>query len=214
MIRTVDEFVVNARIRHLFQFVIVGKHFDIPLFRYCRKKHPLGIRKLDCHMFFNFVVHFHDSPRMRHPRRYPHKHWSAHFLGKFKAETGHIVCLLLIGRLQNRYEREFSIKSRILFILRRVHRRIVGRYHEHASVSSGNAGIDKSVGSDVHSHMFHADNRPPSHVRHSESGFHGSLFISTPFAVHSVFPGFLIALDKFGNLSGRRARISINTGYT
>ena len=78
-----------------------------------------------------------------------------------------VETFLLIGGLNYGNHRELPVKTGILLILRRMHRRIIRGDDDYSAVDTGNGGVHERVGTYVHSHMFHADHGTFARVRHS-----------------------------------------------
>ena len=99
-------------------------------------------------------------------------------LAEFEAVGCHVVGLLLTRRLKQRNHGEFGIETRILFVLRRVHRRIVGGNDEQAAVGSGESRVDESVGAYVHADMLHRNNSAFAAERHAKGLFYCGFFVA------------------------------------
>ena len=106
------------------------------------------------------------------------------FFGKIECIANHGVCLLLCGGFKHRHIGKTSIVARVLFVLRRVHRRVIGCYYYQAAVYACCTHIHKHIGSNIHTHMFHTNHGSATGIGHTQCGFHGSFFVCRPFAVN------------------------------
>ena len=95
-----------------------------------------------------------------------------------------------------------------------MHRGVVGSKHDQTALHTCDGAVDKSVGTDIHAHMLHADQRPLAGIRHAEGGFHGCLLVGAPAAVNPTLACEGVALDVLRDFRRRRARISIDAGET
>ena len=187
--------------------------FIVPHTRHSRHQYPLTrIGRIVHRIRFAYRSGLHDGTGVRQAGNDTHQYGNFIFFGKIERFAYHIVRLLLGGRLENRHHRKFAVKTGILFVLRRVHRGIVGGNHDQSAVRTGHCRIDKCIGSDIHTYMFHTYHRPFTHIGHSERSFHRCLFITRPLAMDTAFSRQRIGLYKFGNLGRRSAGIGINSG--
>ena len=155
-----------------------------------------------------------DGARVGHARGQAHQYGDVEALRVVEGVAHHVVGLLLGGGLEDRDEGEFAVEARVLFVLRRVHRRVVGRDDHQAAVGSGHARIDKGVGGDVHADVLHADQRPFAAERHAEGLFHGGLLVGRPFAVDVSLGSERVVLDVFRDFGGGGAGIGVDARQT
>ena len=143
-----------------------------------------------------------------------HQHGNLHLLGVVKCLPHHVVGFLLTGRFVVGNHRETAVEAGILFILRGMHRGVVGGHHHQASVGSGHGGVDEGVGGHVHADVFHADHGALAHIGHAESRLHGGLLVGAPLAEDTLRGriGLLTVLDVLGNLRRGSSGIGVDTG--
>ena len=139
-----------------------------------------------------------------------HKHRYRKTFGKTETIFGHIICFLLVGGFKRRHKREISVETRVLFILRRVHRRVIGSYHEQTAVGSSHGRVYISVSRHIHTYMFHRNDGTLAAIRHTESLFDCRLLIAAPMRVNSALARHFIPLHKLENLCRRSAGIRIS----
>ena len=119
-------------------------------------------------------------------------------LGKLEAVIDHIVGFLLARGLEHRNHREVSVHAVVLFVLRRVHRGVVGGYDNHAAVDAAHRRIHKAICRYVHAHVLHAAERTLAGITHTQGRFHRRLFVGAPAGVDAPLLGYRRALDVFG----------------
>lgn len=137
------------------------------------------------------------------------EHRDAEALREVEAVTGHFIGLLLARRLENGHQSELAVETRVLLVLRGVHRGVVGRHHHQAAVGAGHGRIDEGVGGDVHAHMLHAYKRPLAGERHAQGLLHRRFLVRGPVAVDSALAGERKSLDIFRDFSRRSSGIGI-----
>ena len=147
---------------------------------------------------------------MGHAGRQAHQHRDSEPFREFERGFHHVIGLLLSGGFEGRHEGEFTVETRILLVLRGVHRGIVRNDDHQSAVGAGHRRVDESVGRHVQTHMFHADQRAFAGERHAERLLHGCLFVRRPGVVHAARGGEGMALNIFGDLGRWGARISID----
>ena len=148
---------------------------------------------------------------MRQTRSQTKNHWQSEFFREIKTELHAVVCLLLVRRFQKRKQREFTIVTAILLILRRMLRRVVGNYQHQTTIHARDCRVHKRVGAGVQSHVLHTDDGTFARIRHAKSGFVGRLFVAAPFRTDVLFARIFRFLDKFSYFSRRSSRICIHT---
>ena len=149
---------------------------------------------------------------MRHPRGNTHQYRQFVLFGKVERIGHHVVGFLLRRRFQHRRECEFAVKAGVLFVLRRVHRRVVGHEDDQSAVGAGYGRVDESVGGYVQAHVLHADERPLADVRDAQSGFHRRFFVGAPPAMPAAQRGQFRGLDIFGDLRRGSSRVGVHAG--
>ncbi len=196
--------------RLLFEAGIVGEQCLVSYARIARHQHPLarpgGIGEA---VLGACLARFDHGTRVGHAGRQAHQYGNAVFLREVERGLHHLVGLLLRGGLERRDKGELAVEARVLLVLRRVHRGVVGRDHDQPAVGAGHRRIDECVGGDVHAHVLHADQRPFSGKRHAQRLLHRRLLIGRPCAVDAPLGGERMSLYIFGDFGRRRARIGI-----
>jgi len=86
---------------------------------------------------------------VRQPRRYAQQHRYLMRLRIIEGGARHIVCLLLIRRLEAGNSREIGQHPRILFVLARMHPRIIGHHHHESAVDTN----QRRIGEGIHRHV-------------------------------------------------------------
>ncbi len=127
------------------------------------------------------------------------QHRDAETLGELEAVAGHIVCLLLCGGLEGRNHSEVGIEARVLLVLRRVHRGVVGGDHQQAAVGACHGRVDERVGRHVHADMLHRCHGPLAAERHAESLLHGRLLVRRPVRVNLALVSQRVLLHELEN---------------
>ena len=190
---------------------VVVEQRVVPYARIARHQHPLArLGGVGAFVLGADTGDFDHGPRMGHAGRQTHQYGNTVLLREVEGRLHHVVGLLLVRRFEGRHEGELAVKARVLLVLRRVHRRVIGRDHNQPAVGAGHRRIDECVGGDVHAHVLHADQRPFSGERHAEGLLHGGLFIGRPSAVHAALGGERMTLNEFGYFGRGRARIGID----
>ena len=145
---------------------------------------------------------------MRQARHNPEQDREPDLFREGESLADHVIGFLLVRRLEHGNHRELGIETRVLFVLRGVHRGIVGRQDDKSALDPRHGSVYESVGTDVHADVLHADEGALARIGHAERSLHRSLFICTPAA-----PDFRsVGLDELGHFSGRRTGIGIDTG--
>ena len=134
------------------------------------------------------------------------------FLRQAESLGHQVVAFLLVGRLEDGDQGELPVKAGVLFILGGMHRRVVGRDDDQAAFHAGDAGIDEGIGTDVHTHMFHADQRPLARIGHAQGGLHGRFLVGAPAAPHPAFPREGVTLNEFRDFGGGGSGIGVHPG--
>ena len=161
------------------QLSLLGGDDVVALLGVGRQQHPVGSLGVVVQgvLLARLVGTLHDGTRVGHAGGDAHQHGHALALAVVEGGSHHVVSLLLRGGLEGGYHGELAVEARILLVLRRVHRGVVGHQHHHAAVDARHAAVDEGVGTDVQSHVLHAHQGSFAHVRHAESGLHGSLLV-------------------------------------
>ena len=138
-----------------------------------------------------------------------HQYGRTYRFGESETVTGHFVSFLLVRRFEYRYKGKFTIYPGILLILRGMHRRIVGCGNYQSTVSSGNSCIHEAIGCHIHTDVFHTYQGSFAGVRHSQSRFHGRLFVGCPCPVYITGDSLFRILNIFGDFCRRSTGIGI-----
>ena len=183
----------------------------VPHARVSRHQHPLaGLFGMAQRVFGACLARLDRGPRMGHAGRQPHQYRNPVTFREVEGGLRHFVCLLLIRRFEGRHEGEFPVETRILLVLRRVHRGVVGRHDYQSAVGPGHRRVDEGVGRHVQPHVLHADQRALAGERHAERLLHGRLLVRRPGAVYTPFCGEGMLLDVFRDFGRGCARIGID----
>ena len=110
-------------------------------------------------------------------------HRNSQLLGEAEGEGRRPIGLLLVGRLDARDQREIGVETRILLVLRGMHRRIVSDVDDEAAVRASDRSVDECVCGDVEPDMLHARHDAPTGVAHADRRFEGCLLVGRPTAV-------------------------------
>ena len=121
----------------------------------------------------------------------------------------HVLGFLGIGRFKHAYFGEFGIIAVILFVLGRMHARVIGRYKDKAAIDMEISVGKKWIGRYVETDHFHSRKGPYTGNRSSDSRFHSCLFIRCPFGID-----FFIFSCILQDFRARRARIGRSKGDT
>ena len=146
--------------------------------------------------------------RMRQACHHAEHHGQFHLLGEGECLAYHVIGFLLVRRLESRDHGELRIEAGILFVLGRVHGRVVCGKDDDTAIDSRHGGIDECVGTYVHADMLHAYEGAFAGIGHAQGGLHGCFFIGTPAAPN--FRG--MGLDELGDFGGRRSGIGVHAG--
>ena len=155
------------------------------------------------------VLGLHYRTRMRQTRHHPDQYGDMQMLGEFESLAGHVVGFLLIARLEHGHHGEISIKSRILLVLRGMHRGVVGRYDQQTSVGARHGRIHEGIGRHVQAHVLHRRDGALAAIRHTQRCLQRGLLVARPVAVYAAATALLVALYIFHNLSGGSSGIGI-----
>ena len=149
-----------------------------------------------------FIGGLHHGAGVRHAGGNAQENGCAQLLAERESVARHLVSLLLVRGLEAGNHGELRIEARVLFVLGRVHARVVGCKDYQSAVHARDSRVHKRVGAHIHTHMFHADQCAFSHVRHAERAFHGGLLVGCPAAEDGLGCGTLrfMELDVLGNL--------------
>ena len=147
---------------------------------------------------------------MGHAGGQAHQHRNAESLREVERRADHVVGLLLRRGLEDGDQREFAVEARVLFVLRRVHRGVVGRHDDQTAVGAGHRRVDEGVGGDVHADMLHADQGALAGKRHAERLLHGGLLVGRPRAVDAAFGRKRVSLNVLRDFRGGRARVGVD----
>ena len=123
--------------------------------------------------------------------------------GKLRESTG----FSRVGRLKHGNLRRDGVMAAVLFVLGRMHPRVVGNRDHHAGVHAGvRHGIERVRGNVQANVLLRAEGTSACQ-RSAERGFHGNLFIGSPFTVNFIiFGSFLRDLRAGGaGIAGDKA---------
>ena len=167
-----------ARCGLLLQTFVVGDELLAAHARVAGHEHPLarlfGITQC---IFGLRLSHLDDGPRVGHAGGHAHQYWNLVLFREVEGRADHVVGLLLGRGFERGDEGELPVEARVLFVLRGVHRGVVGHHDNQTAVGAGHARVDEGVGGDVQSDVFHADHGPFADERHAEGLLHGRLFV-------------------------------------
>ena len=124
------------------------------------------------------------------------------FSEKSKAELGHLVGFLRIGRLEHRHMREAAPVARILLVLRRGQADVVGDGDDQAADHAGQRQRHQRVGGDVHADVLHGAEGARTGEGGADGDFQRHLLVHRPFGVD-----VRVGRNDFQHFGGRRAGI-------
>ena len=110
----------------------------------------------------------------------PHHDGQAEALGQVEGLPGHVVRLLMVGRLEAEDLGELDVEAAVLLVLRAVHAGIVGADDQEAAVGPGDGGVHERVGGDVEADVLERDEGPLSGEGGAEGLFVGDLLVHRP----------------------------------
>ena len=209
--------VESARFGFLLQPGVLFEQRFVAHARIGRHQHPLAfVLRFGAvqGVLFAYVGHFDHGARMGHAGRQAHQRRDAVALRQPERLLHHVVGFLLGRGLEDRHSGEFAVEARILLVLWRVHRGIVGRHDDQTAVGSRHGRVDERVGRDVHPYVLHADQRPLSGERHAQGFLHGGFFVGRPRAVDAALRGERMELDVFGDFGRGGARVGVHARQT
>ena len=166
---------------------------------YARQQHPSVGGDVDAVLLAR-LLHHHSCARVSQSCHHAQQHWLLDGLRVVEGHRHHVVGLLLCRRLEHGYQRKLAVEPRVLLVLARVHRRVVGGQHHQSALHSGYGTVDECVGAYVHAHVLHAHERPLSGIRHAERSLHGCFLVGAPARVYSPLLCNRVVLNKLGNL--------------
>ncbi|OQB56713.1 MAG: hypothetical protein BWX99_00498 [Deltaproteobacteria bacterium ADurb.Bin151] len=137
------------------------------------------------------VLQSNDGFGMRNSGGCSEKDRSIEFFTDFKGIFDKVFGLLWIGRLQHGNFGEFRVIAVILFVLRTVHRGIIGTDDYQRSLNARVADGKNRVGGNIDTDMFHYSQCFCTTQGSSDCNLHGDLFIGGPFGINSII------FDKF-----------------
>ena len=142
----------------------------------------------------------------------PQQHRRLQLFRQGERRRHHVIGFLLRRRLEHRHLRKAAVEPRILFVLRGMHRGIVGRHHHQAAMRPGDRRIHEAIGRHIQPDMLHADQRPLAGIGHAERRLHRGFLVACPLAGHSARYRFRRPLDVFGDFGRWRSGIGVATG--
>ena len=107
---------------------LLGSYHVVTLAGVGRQQNPVGCYCVVVQLVLltGLVLHFHHSTAMSHAGGDTHQHGQLLLLRIFESGLYHVVGLLLVRRFERRNHSEFAIETRILLVLRGVHRGVIG----------------------------------------------------------------------------------------
>ena len=151
-----------------------------------------------------------NRPRVRHTCRNSHNHRHFHRFRQFKSGVHGVVGLLLCRWLENGQHCKASVSARVLLVLRRVHRRVVGHNQNQTAVDARDGRVHKRVGAHVQAHVLHTNNAAFARKRHTQRGLVGCFLVGRPLRADAAPLRLFRFLYKFSDFSRRCARIGID----
>ena len=206
-----DNLVERRRGRRFLDCRLLVNQPCVVLFGDCRQQNPLtrvhiGVEGvLVAHRFA-----LNNGARVRHTCCKAQNNRQFHCFRQVQTKADGVVGFLLGCGLKQRQHRKASVGARVLLVLRRVHRRVVGNHQNQAAVDARNGRVHKRVGADVQAHVLHTHNAALARKRHSECGFVGRLLVGRPFRADFAALRVLRFLNEFCYFCRRRARIGVN----
>ena len=146
---------------------------------------------------------------VRHAGGDAHQNRYAQLLRQVKCLTHHVVGFLLVRGFETGDKCKLRIETRVLLVLRGVHRWVVSSHNHQTAVDAGDGRVNEGVGTDIHAHMLHADHRAFAGVGHAESRLHGCLLVGSPAAEDSLGSLGFAELDVLGDFGGRSTRVGV-----
>src|SRR5574344_33734 len=123
MVCGINIFIVFRFYRILFQFGLLIANYDITFARICRKQNPVSCFRIIIYLVFLTwgLNNIYDSSGVRKTCHGTQEYWQMYLLRIFESINRHIISLLLVAWLKDRYHSKFAIEAAVLLILRRVH---------------------------------------------------------------------------------------------
>ncbi len=123
---------------------------------------------------------------MGNPRGGAQHHRGIELLRKLQANAGHFVGFLRVRRVKQGHLGKFGIVATVLFVLRRMHARIIGDHQHQTGVDAGVGQSQQGIGGDIDADMLHGGQGTTAGNGSTNSRFEGDFFVGGPFAVHFV----------------------------
>ena len=179
---------MSRRCGILFQLILLTAHIIVSPLCHGWQQHPVLRFRVIIQLILRPCFRFSDhcGARMRQTCCHSKHHRKTHFFRVVKHLLHHVVRLLLVRRFKTRHHGKLGIKTRVLFILRRVHGWVIGNDYHNATIDSRHCRVDKRICRHVHTHMFHANHGSFPHVRHAQRLLHRCLFVRSPTAMHTA----------------------------
>ena len=159
-------------------------HNDVALFGLAGHHHVfVGVLHIGMQSHLFPVTQFHQAPGVGHPGGEPQHHRGVKLLGQGESQFGIVLTFLGVGGLQHHQFGRLGVVAGILFVLGRVHSRVVRHQNHHAGVDAGVGGGEQGVGGHIEAHVLHAGEGPRPGDGGAQSCLHPYLFIGGPFTV-------------------------------
>ena len=126
------------------------------------------------------VPRLHGRTAVGEARDQAHEDGQAEALGHVVGLPGHVIGLLVVGRLVTGDLGELDVVAAVLLVLRAVHAGVVGADDEEAAVGPGDGRVHEGVGGDVEADMLEGDEGPLPGERGAEGLFVCGLLVHRP----------------------------------
>ncbi len=155
----------------------------------------------------NAFTQFHEALRMIDTGRHAQHDRRTISFADFICFGNHILSFLGVGRFQHSNLGKFGIVAVILFVLGRMHARIIGRNKDKTTVDSQISKGKERIGGHVETYHLHSCKRADTTDRSTDSCFHGYFFIRCPFGRNTVvfryvFQDFCAGRTRIGRSKG------------
>ena len=138
MVGAIDILIIFALYCHLLQYRLLTRYDHIALTGKGWQQHPVGSLRIVVKRILLawLILNLYYCTTMGHTGGDTHQDGQMQLLRQVERLLHHVVSLLLRAGLERRNHRKLSIEARVLLVLRRVHRGVVGNQDHYTTVCS------------------------------------------------------------------------------
>ena len=122
---------------------------------------------------------------MRNANSRPHHYGSVKLFGYAISVFRKSVRFCRVCWFHDRNHRSHCVVTRVLFVLRGKHTRIIGGKDDKAAINAGIGRRKQWVSANIHTNMFHGNQDTRTCSRSANSDFKSDFFVWTPFSIYA-----------------------------